>query len=115
MSKSPSRQKAARKPQREGDPEVWRSFQLRGSIDLLVLLEEHQEFRMRDILAALPSISKQVLARRLLGFQSLEIVDRRVEEGPPLATWYSLTPRGSRLAQAAEILVEVGGPPQDLK
>lgn len=109
MRNAPAAPIASKKPKREGDPELWRSFQKRGSIELLVLLEESSELRMRDVLGALPSISKQILARRLSSFQELGVVNRRVEDGPPLATWYSLTPLGSRLAEAAEILVEVGG------
>lgn len=93
---------------REEEPELWKTFQKRGTIELLTLLQSDEELRMRDVLEAIPSISKQTLVSRLNELDSLEIVHRRVNDGPPVSTWYSLTALGTEVAEAAEILVRVG-------
>lgn len=98
----------ARNPAEVGEPELWKAFQKRGTIELLTLLRSDQETRMREVLEALPGISKQTLVSRLTEFGSLGIIHRRVDDGPPLSTWYSLTALGAELAEAAKILVRVG-------
>lgn len=103
----PTVRSSGRTPQDE-EPELWKTFQKRGAIELLTLLHSDEESRMRDILEAIPSISKQTLVSRLNEFCSLEIIHRRVNDGPPVSTWYSLTALGTEVAEAAEILVRVG-------
>lgn len=91
-----------------GEPELWTSFQKRGTVELLMLLTSDEELRMRDVVLAFPGIAKQTLVNRLNELGSLGIVNRRVENGPPVSTWYSLTALGTELAGAAEILTRVG-------
>lgn len=59
---------------------------------------------MSEIDEALPSISKQVIGARLKEYRQLGVIHRRVEQGPPVSTWYSLTAKGIVLAGAAGTL-----------
>lgn len=106
--KSASIRGDAKKVSPGGEPELWTAFQKRGTIELLMLLSSDEELRMRDVVGAFPGIAKQTLVNRLNELGSLGIINRRVENGPPVSTWYSLTALGTELAEAAEILTRVG-------
>ncbi len=96
-----------RQARRFDEPLVWRVFQRRGTVQILLLLESAGVARFRDINEAFPTIARQVLGNRLAELREIGIVERRVQEGPPLGSNYRLTDVGVQLAQAANVLDEV--------
>jgi len=63
---------------------------------LLVLLLSGQS-RFGELRRTL-GVGSRVLADKLKALESAGLVERRVDTGPPVASWYSLTPRGRELA-----------------
>ncbi|GIG88317.1 TetR/AcrR family transcriptional regulator C-terminal domain-containing protein [Plantactinospora endophytica] len=68
----------------------------RWTLDLLHVLS-HGEARFRDLLDALPSVSRRVLTERLRELSDERLLYRRVDPGPPTRISYGLTPRGAGL------------------
>lgn len=89
------------------EPLVWRVFQRRGTVQILLLLQQVGTARFGQINGEFPNIARQVLGNRLAELREIGIVRRAVEEGPPLGTRYSLTELGIELACAANVLDEV--------
>lgn len=98
---------SGRQERRFDEPPVYRVFMRRGSVQILLLLEDSGEARFGEIDRAFPTIARQVLGNRLAELREIGVVKRTVQEGPPLGTRYSLTELGTRLAQAATVLDEV--------
>lgn len=88
---------------------MWRVFQRRGTIALLNVLDG-KELRSKDLDEALPLIARAVLFSRLKELQELGLINRTVDPGPPIETWYSLSGSGVELAKAAKILEGFGKP-----
>jgi len=98
---------SGRKSRRFDEPLVWRVFYRRGTTQILLFLNEVESARFGQINQRYPNIARQVLGSRLAELREIGIVERTVEEGPPLGTCYSLTSLGTRLADAATVLDEV--------
>lgn len=96
-----------RRSYRLDEPIFWRVFQKRGAPQILLLLEREGRLRFGELDRTLEAISRQILATRLVELREVGMVNRDVEVGPPLSTWYSLTPAGRHLAKAASVLEEV--------
>ncbi|OLB96814.1 MAG: hypothetical protein AUI15_13600 [Actinobacteria bacterium 13_2_20CM_2_66_6] len=62
--------------------------------------------RFSDVVRAVPGVSERVMSERLQELCEAGLVERRVAEGPPLGTWYRLTPHGEHLRPAIESLLE---------
>ncbi|MBK8294087.1 MAG: helix-turn-helix transcriptional regulator [Solirubrobacterales bacterium] len=82
-------------------------FQRRGTIPILLLLNETTGLRFTAIVESLPTIHRTVIAERLTELRELTLIVRQVEEGPPIATNYYLSPLGGELALAAVQLDKV--------
>ncbi len=63
--------------------------------------------RFSDVARAVPGLSERVMSERLQELCEAGLVSREVAVGPPLGTWYRLTPQGERLRPAIESLLEV--------
>lgn len=96
--------KVPKQEKRVEEPEVWRVFQRRGSIQILILLSDGQAMRASEFDKALPFIARQVIGNRLNEMRELGILNREVHAGPPILSRYSLTEKGLRIANAALIL-----------
>jgi DNA-binding HxlR family transcriptional regulator len=96
-----------RQLRRFDEPPVWRVFSRRGTIQILLLLKDQEPVRFTELDAACPFIARQVLGTRLTELREIGIIDRIVDDGPPLATRYKLTSVGRRLAEAAIVLNQV--------
>ncbi|WP_432907564.1 winged helix-turn-helix transcriptional regulator [Micromonospora matsumotoense] len=57
-----------------------------------------------ELARALPGISESVLSDRLGELARVDLVSRRVREGPPLGVSYQLTERGAALLPALDAL-----------
>lgn len=77
---------------------VVESLQLIGSQWRLVVLHDLQEGEKRfNELKRSTDASSRTLSRVLDDLQDAELVDRRIEEDAPIATYYSLTEKGRSL------------------
>ncbi|MDG4786470.1 winged helix-turn-helix transcriptional regulator [Micromonospora sp. WMMD1102] len=68
----------------------------RWTLDLLYVLS-HGEARFRDLVEALPGVSRRVLTERLRELAGAGMLHRRVDPGPPTRIDYALTERGAGL------------------
>ncbi|HMX71357.1 MAG TPA: winged helix-turn-helix transcriptional regulator [Solirubrobacterales bacterium] len=96
-----------RAAQRPDEPEEWRVFQRRGTPQILLLLSDGSSLRSSEIDAAIPTIKRQILGTRLNELRELGILEREVEEGPPMISRYRVTEKGTALAEVAEALNRV--------
>lgn len=96
-------------PRRSDEPELWRAFCRRGSIDILLALAPVAQMQSKDLTVSNPAVSRQVFIERLKEFMELGFIERNVEAGPPIRSFYSLTNRGRELAEAAKILDRLAG------
>jgi Predicted transcriptional regulators len=71
----------------------------RWTADVLLVLGRG-EARFRDLVRAVPGVSRRVLTERLRELADAGLVTRRVAVGPPTRIGYALTPRGAGLARA---------------
>jgi DNA-binding HxlR family transcriptional regulator len=55
------------------------------------------ERRFNEILAAVPDLSDRLLSERLRELEAEDVVERRVEVGPPVRVTYRLSERGREL------------------
>lgn len=69
-----------------------------------VLLEGPRRFA--EIARSVPSITDGMLSSRLAELREAGLVERQIIAGPPVATLYSLTPRGQALGPALQALME---------
>lgn len=69
-----------------------------------VLLEGPRRFA--EIARAMPQITDGMLSSRLSELREAGLVERRIIEGPPVATLYGLTPSGQALRPALTALRE---------
>ena len=93
-----------RQLRRFDEPEIWRVFSRRGTIQILLALSRRDAMRSRDIDAEFPSIARQVLGTRLNELRELGAVQRRVFDGPPMTSEYNLTDLGREISVAANVL-----------
>ncbi|MEQ4299827.1 winged helix-turn-helix transcriptional regulator [Plantactinospora sp. B6F1] len=70
----------------------------RWTLDLLHVLG-HGEARFRDLVEALPGVSRRVLTERLRELADEGLLRRRVDPGPPTRISYALTERGTGLRE----------------
>lgn len=96
-----------KRERRFDEPPVWRVFQRRGTIQILLLLDRQGSARFNEIDRLFPTIARKTIGGRLVELRELGIIERTVEDGPPLATHYSLSEVGTKLARAANLLDEV--------
>jgi DNA-binding HxlR family transcriptional regulator len=80
---------------------------------LLIDLLLQRPARFNELHAALPALSKRVLSERLTELQSVGLVEREVDPGPPITATYSLTQRGQELGPAMDALRVWAGAPVD--
>ncbi|CAN3131233.1 winged helix-turn-helix transcriptional regulator [Mycobacterium sp. smrl_JER01] len=80
---------------------------------LLVDLLLQRAARFNELHAALPTLSKRVLSERLSELQSIGLVERDVDPGPPITATYRLSERGQALGPAMDALRVWGGAPVD--
>jgi len=92
--------KSSRQETRVEEPEVLRVFQRRGTVQLLILLNDGAR-RASEIDQAFPFIARQVLGKRLSELERLGLVNRTVSAGPPIVSRYSLTSDGRKLSRVA--------------
>lgn len=69
-----------------------------------VLLEGPRRFA--EIARSMPQITDGMLSSRLAELREAGLVERRIIEGPPVATLYQLTPSGQALRPALQALME---------
>ncbi len=78
-----------------------------GSQWRLIVLNDLQEGEKRfNELKASTDASSRTLSRVLDDLQEMGFVDRRVEEDAPVATYYSLTPKGRSLSPVFDAIAE---------
>ena len=65
----------------------------------------HGPARFSEVGRAVPGVSERMLSERLQELCEAGIVERQVEAGPPLGTWYRLTATGEHLRPAVESLL----------
>lgn len=80
---------------------------------LLIDLLLQRPARFSELHAALPALSKRVLSERLSELQSIGLVVRDVDPGPPITSTYRLSERGRALAPAMDALRVWAGAPVD--
>lgn len=80
---------------------------------LLIDLLLQRPARFNELHAALPTLSKRVMSERLGELQSIGLVEREVDPGPPITATYRLTERGQRLGPAMDALRVWAGAPVD--
>jgi DNA-binding HxlR family transcriptional regulator len=80
---------------------------------LLIDLLLQRPARFNELHAALPVLSKRVLSERLTELQSVGLVQRDVDPGPPIAATYRLTERGKGLGPVMDALRVWAGAPAD--
>jgi DNA-binding HxlR family transcriptional regulator len=85
-----------------GDASLARAFQLLGKRWSGVVLGTLRQgpAGFRELSRATDGISDSVLTDRLADLTAAGVIARTVEEGPPLAVFYSLTPSGEALMPA---------------
>ena len=89
------------RPPRSNEPLVQRVFYRRGSAEILLLLSESGPMRFSEICRSLPEISDQTISVRLADLREIGVLDRDVDEGPPIISTYSVTELGRPLVEAA--------------
>ncbi|HYW24231.1 MAG TPA: helix-turn-helix domain-containing protein [Terriglobales bacterium] len=62
--------------------------------------------RFSEVGRAVPGLSERVMSERLQELCEAGLVERQVESGPPVGTWYRLTAAGEHLRPAVESLLE---------
>lgn len=92
---------------RADEPIVWQIFQRRGTVPILLLLNAAGSIRFTDVVENLPQVHRTIVAQRLGELREVSLIEREVQEGPPVTTQYSLTRLGGELAKAAVQLDEV--------
>lgn len=80
---------------------------------LLIDLLLQRPARFNELHAALPVLSKRVLSERLSELQSIGVVEREVDPGPPITATYRLSERGKALGPAMDALRVWAGAPTD--
>ena len=85
---------------------VFRLLGKRWTLPILAALL-HGEARFTEVARAVPGLSERVMSERLQELCEAGLVERHVDVGPPLGTWYRLTATGERLRPAVESLLEV--------
>lgn len=80
---------------------------------LLIDLLLQRPARFNEMHAALPLLSKRVLSERLAELQTIGVVEREVDPGPPITATYRLTERGQALGPAMDALRVWAGAPTD--
>jgi len=90
----------------EACPVVESIEQLGSQWRLVVLHELHGGERRFNELKRETGASSRTLSRVLDDLQDLNFVDRRLEEDAPVATYYSLTPKGESLCPVFEAIEE---------
>ncbi|WP_405160660.1 helix-turn-helix transcriptional regulator [Nocardia sp. NBC_01499] len=80
---------------------------------LLIDLLLQRPARFNELHTALPTLSKRVLSERLTELQTVGLVEREVDPGPPIAATYRLTERGQGLGPAMDALRVWAGAPVD--
>ncbi|MGW4029604.1 winged helix-turn-helix transcriptional regulator [Streptomyces sp. NPDC004838] len=83
-----------------------RAFSVLGKrwTGLIVDLLLQRPARFSELERAVPGLSKRLLGERLRELESLNLVARVVDPGPPITSTYSLTPRGEALRPALDAL-----------
>ncbi len=91
------------------DVEITRVFTLLGKrwsgVIIAVLMSQGRSF-FTELRRATPGISERMLSDRLTELAAAGLVERQVDEGPPLRVAYQLTPAGEALAPAMHELAE---------
>jgi DNA-binding HxlR family transcriptional regulator len=86
---------------------VIESLEQIGSQWRLIVLNDLQEGEKRfNELKESTDASSRTLSRVLDDLQEMDFVDRRMEEDAPVATYYSLTPKGESLCPVFESIEE---------
>jgi DNA-binding HxlR family transcriptional regulator len=67
---------------------------------IIAVLLRFEPLRFSDIAARIPDISDRLLSERVKELEQRGLVERRVEDGPPVRVRYALTPMGRGLAPA---------------
>lgn len=80
---------------------------------LLIDLLLQRAARFSELHSALPMLSKRVLSERLSELQSIGLIEREVDAGPPITATYRLTERGRALGPAMDALRVWAGAPTD--
>jgi DNA-binding HxlR family transcriptional regulator len=62
--------------------------------------------RFSEIGRAVPGLSERVMSERLQELCEAGLIERHVEPGPPVSTWYRLTAMGEHLRPAVESLLQ---------
>jgi len=89
--------------QKPGPCSIIKSFDLIGSKWRLVVLNDLQESEKRfNELKRSTEASSRTLSRVLQQLVSENLVEKRVEQESPIATYYSLTKKGSELCPVFE-------------
>lgn len=90
----------------ESCAEIETAFALLGKrwTGLIVDLLLQRPARFAELHHAVDGLSKRVLSERLRELESLRLVDRIVDPGPPIAVTYRLTERGQGLRPALDAL-----------
>jgi DNA-binding HxlR family transcriptional regulator len=85
-----------------------RVFRLVGKRWTLPILAAvmHGPARFSEVGRAVPGVSERVMSERLQELCEAGLVERQVEAGPPVGTWYRLTALGEHLRPAVESLLE---------
>jgi len=84
--------------------------QLGSKWRLVVLYELHEDAEQRfNELKRSTGASSRTLSRVLDDLQELDFVDRRLEEEAPVATYYSLTEKGTSLCPVFDAIEEWAG------
>jgi len=65
--------------------------------------------RFSELARSVPGLSERVMSERLQELCEARLVERLVEQGPPVGTRYQLTASGECLRPAVESLLEVAG------
>jgi DNA-binding HxlR family transcriptional regulator len=84
---------------------VFRLVGKRWTLPILAALL-HGPARFSEVARAVPGLSARVMSERLQELCEAGVVEREVSAGPPLSTWYRLTPLGERLRPAVESLLD---------
>ncbi|RDI70506.1 winged helix-turn-helix transcriptional regulator [Halopelagius longus] len=92
-----------------GDCPVIKTFEEVGSRWRLTVIHVLREGDLRfNELKRATDANSQTLSRVLDDLEETDYVERRVEEGSPVAVYYSLTPKGEELLSAFDEIHEWG-------
>jgi DNA-binding HxlR family transcriptional regulator len=64
--------------------------------------------RFSELARSVPGVSERMLSERLVELAAAGLVDRQVDDGPPVSVRYRLTPRGEALRAAVAELQRWG-------